>query len=319
MTTPVTMPLLGESVTEGTVTRWLKREGEHVAADEPLLEVSTDKVDTEIPAPVTGTLLQIKVSEDETVEIGVELAVIGAADGDVPGPDPAAPGSGPEVTSAAPPDPTGAVEAPAEPTVRPDVAGHPLGLRPSHGPHLTLLVRTLAADRGVDLDSISGSGAGGRIRKADVLAAARTRTAGEEPSQASLDSVPSAGSDVANPAIAAGDVVQPMSRLRRSIATGMLESLRNSAQLTTVIEIDVTRVSRNGSAVSPGGSGVKTPRASTPFIAVAAVAALREHPVLNASLRAADGGVGCDHHLPRRGPARRGGTHRARSAGSGSR
>src|SRR5829696_6467906 len=206
--TPVTMPALGESVTEGTVTRWLKAVGDEVSADEPLLEVSTDKVDTEIPSPVTGTLLEITVNEDETVDVGAQLAVIGSGAGG--GSAPAAPQQeapaqeAPKQQAPAEEQPQAAPEAkPAAPATAqpggdygasgaqpaasptsappPQVAPQaPAAQQPSGdggGAYVTPLVRRLAADKGVDLGSLSGTGVGGRIRKQDVLAAAEKSAA----------------------------------------------------------------------------------------------------------------------------------------------
>src|SRR5881394_1232177 len=160
MPVSVTMPRLGESVTEGTVTRWLKQEGERVEADEPLLEVSTDKVDTEIPSPAAGILSSITVAEDETVEVGAELAVI-AQEGEAGADSQQAPAV-PE-----PPQPEPAPAAPAAPS--------------GDSPYVTPLVRKLASEHDVDLASIKGTGVGGRIRKQDVLEAARAKQAPPPP------------------------------------------------------------------------------------------------------------------------------------------
>ena len=206
MSVSVTMPRLGESVTEGTVTRWLKNEGDHVDADEPLLEVSTDKVDTEVPSPASGTLTSIKVREDETVEIGVELAVIGddgagaapaeAAPAEQAAPPPPAPAEqaapaqqeqpAPAAEPAAPPQPAlqaqpvqaapAAQQAPAEEAGVADESGDEAGDEDDlAGTYVTPLVRKLASEHGVDLTAIAGTGVGGRIRKSDVLASLRTR------------------------------------------------------------------------------------------------------------------------------------------------
>src|SRR5436190_7726387 len=209
MTVSVTMPALGESVTEGTVTRWLKQVGEQVQADEPLLEVSTDKVDTEIPAPATGTLVEIKVNEDETVAVGADLAVIGgsgAAEAAPSRPEPApqaapkpaaeaeprrTPEPASQRTEAAPePAPQPRAESPA-PSAGPAPAEPPAGEDGSGGGYVTPLVRKLAAEHRVDLSRLHGTGVGGRIRKQDVLEEAeRQRAAATKPAPAASTSAP---------------------------------------------------------------------------------------------------------------------------------
>jgi len=282
MTFSVTMPALGESVTEGTVTRWLKAEGDHVAVDEPLLEVSTDKVDTEIPSPVAGTLQKIIVGVDQTVAVGAELAVI--ADGA------AAPVAAPVVT--APP----VVVAPpvvAAPVVVPPVVvtAPPVVVTPPAAPvtapvatdpdaYVTPIVRKLASELGVNLTSIQGSGVGGRIRKEDVQAAAKPSVTQSAP--AAQSSVQSSAPVAASPL--RGTTVT-MSRLRKVIAARMVESLQVSAQLTTVIEVDVTKIARlrdRAKASFEAREGVKL--TFLPFFAVAVCEALKVHPVLNSSV-----------------------------------
>jgi pyruvate dehydrogenase E2 component (dihydrolipoamide acetyltransferase) len=341
MPTSVTMPRLGESVTEGTVTRWLKAEGEHVDADEPLLEVSTDKVDTEVPSPASGTLLSIKVQEDETVEIGVELAVIGDAGDDAggaadsaaaaeatsapepeetaepeeaaePEPEPTpepepepepepkaetkrpapapAPTPAPTVSAApqaAPAPPPAAAPAAAAPAAPPAASSAPqsadggAGDDDVAGTYVTPLVRKLAAEHGIDLAGIEGTGVGGRIRKSDVLAAAERKA---EPAPAAAPAPASAPSAPAASAAQRGKV-EKMSRMRQVIATRMVESLQTSAQLTTVVEVDVTKIARLRDAAKKdfeAREGVKL--SFLPFFAVAAIEALKAHPVVNASV-----------------------------------
>jgi pyruvate dehydrogenase E2 component (dihydrolipoamide acetyltransferase) len=342
-TTPVTLPALGESVTEGTVTRWLKQPGDTVQVDEPLLEVSTDKVDTEIPSPVSGVLVEIKVSEDETVEVGAVLATVGA-EGSAPQqqapqqqapqqqapqqqaepetreepeaeaePEQAAttqearttaPGqgdtprsdreeSGTQETKVAESQAAQRQEAPT-PAPTPGQAPAPQGQaaartdgRPSSdgAAYVAPLVRKLAAEHDVDLSSITGSGVGGRIRKQDVLEAAKSKQAQPEPA---AQAAPSA------PAEAAPAPVQPsplrgktekMTRLRKVIATRMVESLQTSAQLTTVVEVDVTAIARLRQAKKDEFAqreGVKL--SFTPFFAKAVVDSLKGHPKLNAAI-----------------------------------
>jgi 2-oxoglutarate dehydrogenase E2 component (dihydrolipoamide succinyltransferase) len=321
--TPVTLPALGESVTEGTVTRWLKSVGDEVAVDEPLLEVSTDKVDTEIPSPVAGTLLEIKVNEDETVEVGAELAVIGAA-----GSEPAAPAQeappAQEAQAAPPqqesqqeqeqPEPEQQESAPAEETTpqtqqrapaeqpsAPEPAQPAPPAEPaapaqqqgesapsSDGGYVTPLVRKMAAEHGVDLSTVKGSGVGGRIRKQDVLAAAEARTPAAAPAAASggAPAAPAASAPAASttPSPLRGRT-EPLSRLRKVIATRMVESLHVSAQLTQVIEVDMTRVARLRESVKAdflAREGVKL--TYLPFFAKAAIDALKQHPKLNANI-----------------------------------
>ena len=316
--TAVTMPELGESVTEGTVTRWLKQVGDDVAVDEPLLEVSTDKVDTEIPSPVAGTLLEITAGEDETVDVGGQLAVIGDAS--------AAPSDGGEsVSSDGAPTKTPAQTPAQQEAPREEPAGEvpparsaPAAVQTSNGrvaqadeaergeadeagangsqgaPYVTPLVRKLAAEHGVDLSAISGSGVGGRIRKQDVLAAAEAAKPAAAP-PASAAPAPPAGPAAApatprqlpKPAAGgpeAGTTVK-MPRLRQLIAQRMTESLRVSAQLTTVQEVDVTRIAAlraRAKAEFERREGVKL--TFLPFFAKATVEALKAFPQVNASV-----------------------------------
>ncbi len=399
MSVSVSMPQLGESVTEGTVTRWLKREGEHVQADEPLLEVSTDKVDTEIPSPVSGILRGITVAEDETVAVGAELAVIDedgaagqqaaeAAPVSAPQPEPAAaytaPAASPEPTPPPPPtapaptpyaEPAAPAAAPyAEPAYTgPAYAEPPAayaepapGYQPRYetgngqatpaaapaaepgeateGPYVTPLVRKLAAEHGIDLASVPGTGVGGRIRKQDILdavaaqrgpaaAAAAAAPAASVPPLAAQATAPPAPAtappapaaapptppapqppaapspDFAPPASAAQPelkasqraavvpsrlrgTTERMSRARQVIAQRMVESLQTSAQLTTVVEADVTDIARlrdRARASFEAREGVKL--SFLPFFALATVEALKVHPKLNAVIDTASGQV----------------------------
>jgi len=423
MSVSVSMPQLGESVTEGTVTRWLKREGERVEADEPLLEVSTDKVDTEIPSPVSGVLRGITVAEDETVAVGAELAVIdeegaagaaASANGEAaapaqaaqpapsaepaepaqpappapaaspappapaaspgpavpPGPAPAADGGGyppspyqqpyqdqpvrdtpteafpppaappqppaaPAPPPAAAPGPTQAYEPPAPPASVPPESPAPAqpadGVGPQltpggEGPYVTPLVRKLAAEHGIDLGTVAGTGVGGRIRKQDVLDAARaTRGAGAQPESAPAASPPQAAppsppqaspppaapaapeapakalaaypapAAAPRPAIVPSSLrgrTEKLSRSRQVIAQRMVESLQTSAQLTTVVEADVTAIARlrdRAKGAFEAREGVKL--SFLPFFALATVEALKVHPALNAVIDTASNQV----------------------------
>jgi 2-oxoglutarate dehydrogenase E2 component (dihydrolipoamide succinyltransferase) len=399
MSVSVSMPQLGESVTEGTVTRWLKKEGERVEADEPLLEVSTDKVDTEIPSPAAGVLREIAVGEDETVEVGAQLAVIeegdGAGSGDgapssdggqgaqaagsaqeapaqeapaqaqqqapqapapaqepapqpggyggdtpdagtngaassappAPAPTPAPAWSQPQQQAPpAPPAPAQQPQAPAAPPAPQQAAAPQAPEAPAQpstggdGPYVTPLVRKLAAEHGVDLESVDGTGVGGRIRKQDVLDAARTRRDQEAAAQAqpTAPSAPAAAASApATPAAAAagqapaGGAAQPsapsrpaivpsalrgttqrLSRPRQVIAQRMVESLQTSAQLTTVVEADVTAIARLRTRAKQdfeAREGVKL--SFLPFFALAAIEALKVHPKLNAVIDTANNQV----------------------------
>ena len=393
MSVTVSMPQLGESVTEGTVTRWLKQAGEHVDADEPLLEVSTDKVDTEIPSPVSGILRGITVAEDETVAVGAELAVIdedgsaGAAAAapaaqeaaapppaaapaaaEEPAPEPYQPAASyePPAPSYQPPSyeqpgyeqPAPSYQPPAQPSVPPEPvtppepapaaaapapAAPPPAYQPAayppddydsgngqageagEAPYVTPLVRKLAAEHGIDLADVTGTGVGGRIRKQDVLeASARQRGApapaapaapqfapppappvaappgaappgAAQPAPAPAPSAPAAQQPRTRPAIVPSSLrgtTERMSRARQVIAQRMIESLQTSAQLTTVVEADVTAIARlrdRAKAAFEAREGVKL--SFLPFFALATVEALKEHPKLNAVIDTASGQV----------------------------
>jgi 2-oxoglutarate dehydrogenase E2 component (dihydrolipoamide succinyltransferase) len=276
--TVITMPALGESVSEGTVTRWLKNVGDSIAVDEALLEVSTDKVDTEIPSPVAGTLLEIDVAVDTTVPVGARLGLIGssspsaAAVSAAPTPPPA-----PAATSVAPQVPTPVLvpaPAPAIPVSQPQDA------------YVTPIVRKLANELGVNLASVRGTGIGGRIRKEDVESAVSKPVASAPVASAHVTtSSPSASRPAAPATSPLRGTTVTMSRLRKVIATRMVESLQVSAQLTTVIEVDVTKIARLRDRSKPtfeAREGVKL--SFLPFFAVAVCEALKQHPVLNSSV-----------------------------------
>ena len=291
--TEVTMPALGESVTEGTVSSWLKAVGDTVEADEPLLEVATDKVDTEVPSPASGVLLEIRVPEDETVEVGTVLAIIGdpSEAGSAPAPAAPAPQAAPEPPAPAP-APAAKAPAPAPAATAAPAAAAPVSSGAS-GSYVTPIVRKLAKDKGVDLSTVTGTGVGGRIRKQDVEAAAKAaeeaRAATAAPAPAAEASAPAAA---AKPASAKPEVdttlrgrTEKMSRLRQVIADRMIDSLQTSAQLTTVVEVDVTRVAalraraKNDFLAKNG-----TKLTFLPFFVQAATEALKAHPKINASI-----------------------------------
>ncbi|WP_329169802.1 2-oxoglutarate dehydrogenase, E2 component, dihydrolipoamide succinyltransferase [Streptomyces sp. NBC_01685] len=338
--TDVTLPALGESVTEGTVTRWLKEVGEEVAEDEPLLEVSTDKVDTEIPAPVAGVLLEIVVGEDETAEVGAKLAVIGApgaapaqaapapaaapaeaapapapaapaapapapAAPAAPAPSPAAPAA-PAQAAPAPAAPAPAAPAPAQaapapaapaPAAPAPAAAAPAPAAPAapsgdDGAYVTPLVRKLAAENGVDLGAVKGTGVGGRIRKQDVVAAAeaaKAAAAAPAPAAAAAPAAKAAPKLEASPL--RGQTVK-MTRMRKVIGDNMMKALHSQAQLTTVLEVDITKLMklRNQAKESfAAREGVKL--SPMPFFVKAAAQALKAHPVVNARINEDEGTI----------------------------
>ncbi|MPZ62535.1 MAG: 2-oxoglutarate dehydrogenase, E2 component, dihydrolipoamide succinyltransferase [Propionibacteriales bacterium] len=299
--TSVTLPALGESVTEGTVTRLLKQVGDSVEVDEPLLEVSTDKVDTEIPSPAAGTLLEIKVSEDETVEVGAELAVIGAASGTTsapaaapaaePPPAAQAPAAPTEATAPAAPPPQAApapAPSPAEAPPDPAAAAAQTSAGRDGGAYVTPLVRKLAAEHEVDLADLTGTGVGGRIRKQDVLDAAKAKQAAPAPVAAQP---PAAAAPPAEPSPLRGRT-EKLTRLRKVIATRMVESLQTSAQLSTVVEVDITEIARlrdRTKADFQRREGVKL--SYFPFFAKAVIDSLKAHPALNAAIDTEKGEV----------------------------
>jgi 2-oxoglutarate dehydrogenase E2 component (dihydrolipoamide succinyltransferase) len=276
--TVITMPALGESVSEGTVTRWLKNVGDSVAVDEALLEVSTDKVDTEIPSPVAGTLLAIDVAVDTTVAVGARLGLIGTAGGTVSAP--ATPPAAPVVAAPVTPPAAPVVAAPVTPPPAPVIAVAPVS-QPADA-YVTPLVRKLASELGVNLAQVKGTGIGGRIRREDVEALARPAA------PAAVTSVASTPSAAKPPVVAVSPLrgtTVTMSRLRKVIAARMVESLQVSAQLTTVVEVDVTKIARlrDRAKVSfESREGVKL--SFLPFFAVAVCEALKQHPVLNSSV-----------------------------------
>ncbi len=311
--TSVMMPALGESVTEGTVTRWLKQIGDTVDVDEPLLEVSTDKVDTEIPSPAAGTLLEIVVAQDQTAEVGAKLATIGDSGEDQAPATTAQPDQSTQPQSTQPE----ATESPRPERPIPSHADESGG-----APYVTPLVRKLAAEHGIDLSSVQGTGVGGRIRKQDVLAAVEApqpeepqpeEPQPEEPQPEAARSEPQP--EVAPPSPRAPQQATPaqpatttaelrgttekMSRMRSVIAKRMVESLQISAQLTTVVEADVTRLARLRDRAKRDFEAREGVRLSfLPFFAQATVEALKQHPKVNASINTEQGEItyhGAEH------------------------
>ncbi|MFD6292649.1 2-oxoglutarate dehydrogenase, E2 component, dihydrolipoamide succinyltransferase [Streptomyces sp. NPDC060205] len=328
--TDVVLPALGESVTEGTVTRWLKEVGESVEADEPLLEVSTDKVDTEIPAPTSGVLLEIVVGEDETAEVGAKLAVIGAP-GAAPAaaPAPAAPAPAPAAAAPAPAPAAPAAPAPAAPaapapqapsapapqqqtTPAPDPApaapvpapapaaapvtpaAAPAAPSGDDGAYVTPLVRKLAAENSVDLSTVKGTGVGGRIRKQDVIAAAEAaKAAAAAPAPAAAPAAPSAGKKA--PTLEAsplrGQTVK-MPRIRKVIGDNMVKALHEQAQLSSVVEVDITRLMKLRAQAKDSFAARESVKLSPmPFFVKAAAQALKAHPAVNARINVDEGTI----------------------------
>ncbi|GAA1999691.1 2-oxoglutarate dehydrogenase, E2 component, dihydrolipoamide succinyltransferase [Nakamurella flavida] len=329
--TAVTLPEMGESVTEGTVTRWLKKVGDQVAVDEPLLEVSTDKVDTEVPSPVAGTLLEISVAEDETVEVGAQLALIGDASAASPelAPKPAEPAAkAPEAEAPAPraeapapkaePKDTVPAEQPeeteppkqaeaepaksTEPSAPSAPAAPAAASTPSWQPpavestgaagYVTPVIRKFAAGLQVDLASVSGTGVGGRIRREDVQAAADAAAAAQAAPPAAPAPAEAAPAAAAKPSAAPspeaaaliGTTVK-LPRIRQSIAKNMLAGLHTAAQLTTVIEVDVTRVAAlraRSKAAFEAREGVKL--SFLPFFVKATLEAAKQFPIINSTI-----------------------------------
>ena len=314
--TEVIMPALGESVTEGTVTTWLKSVGDAVETDEPLVEVSTDKVDSEVPAPASGFLAEIRVPEDETVEVGTVLAVITAQAPSAAPSEPAAPAA-PAAAPTAPAqhEPVAASPAPQAPAPAAPVSpfptpaslaqtaetGHlaqsstPTPAQVSQTGYVTPIVRKLAREAGIELAEVAGTGIGGRIRREDVEAAIKARQAAQAP--APVAPAASAAPQTTT-AAASGDNVfsgreasplrgttEKMSRLRQTIARRMVESLATAAQLTTIIEVDVTKIA----ALRARAKDAFVQRENTkltflPFFVKAATEALRFHPKVNATI-----------------------------------
>ncbi|MER6204967.1 2-oxoglutarate dehydrogenase, E2 component, dihydrolipoamide succinyltransferase [Streptomyces sp. NPDC001073] len=326
--TDVVLPALGESVTEGTVTRWLKEVGEEVAEDEPLLEVSTDKVDTEIPSPVAGVLLEILVGEDETAEVGAKLAVVGAP-GAAPAaaPAPAAPAPAPAAAAPAPAPAPAAPEAPAAPPApaapaAPAPAPAPAAAAPAAAPaapapapaaaapvtpaapapaaaqpaddgaYVTPLVRKLASENGVDLSTVKGTGVGGRIRKQDVIAAAEAAKAAAAPAPAAAAPAAAAKKTPTLEASPLRGQTVKMPRIRKVIGDNMVKALHEQAQLSSVVEVDVTRLMRlRGQAKDSFAAREGVKLSPMPFFVKAAAQALKAHPAINARINVEDGTI----------------------------
>ena len=303
MSESVVLPALGESVTEGTVTRWLKNVGDTVAVDEPLVEVSTDKVDTEIPSPVAGVIEQILVQEDETVQVGAVLVIIGDGSGSTAAPSAPVAEPAAEIAVAAPAVEAPVVQAPpavaapvmAAPVVQAPVVQAPVVTAPivsapviaapavpaapvSDAGYVTPLVRKLAAESGIDLTQVAGTGVGGRIRKDDVLNASSVAPSVTPTSAPVAAFVPGEASPLRG-------TTEPMSRLRKVLAERAVASMVSTAQLTTVVEVDVTKIAQLRQKVQTAFVAKSGGKLNfMPFFALAAAEALRVHPKLNATI-----------------------------------
>jgi pyruvate dehydrogenase E2 component (dihydrolipoamide acetyltransferase) len=323
--TTVTMPQLGETVVEGTITKWLKKEGDHVDQDEPLFEISTDKVDTEVPSPAAGTLTKILVQEGQTVSVKTPIAEIDGASAagedragagatpdsarepaepatvGAPQPEPesgAGPGSAPPVAAPLPAAPA-APAAPAVPAAAAQI--------PDRGPGskiISPLVRRLAEENGVDLSEVIGTGTGGRITKNDVLAFAVSRETaepGDRPTAVPAAPAPAPGTTPPAPAPAAGpepqiapvpgvasggEEVVPMTVVRKAIAEHMTRSLQVSARAWNMVEVDMERIARIRSAAKEAFTAREGFNLTyMPFLARAVVDALLANPLVNSELR----------------------------------
>ncbi len=290
----VLLPQLGESVTEGTITRWLKKVGDSVSVDEAIVEISTDKVDTEIPSPAAGVITEIKVSQDEVAPVGAVLAVISTSSSSssaIPAaPQPVTPVVqtvvAPQTVSVPPVSPT--------PSASPFVAASTQnGAKDSY---TTPIIRQMAREKGIDLSKITGSGENGRIRKADLLSSTNSGSVvSTTPSPQIAVTPPAAAATVAPPAKSVAPTVeQPLqgrveqtTRLRRVIAERMVHSLHVSAQLTSVVEVDVTKISSLRNKVKESFAAREGVKLSfLPFFAKASVEALKEFPIVNATISA---------------------------------
>jgi pyruvate dehydrogenase E2 component (dihydrolipoamide acetyltransferase) len=292
----VVMPQMGVSVSEGTITRWLKQEGEQVEADEPLLEISTDKVDTEVPSPASGTLTQVLVKEGETVDVGTKLGQIGgsaAAEAAPAAPAPAAP-EAPEPATAETPAPT-----PLEPAAAPPAAEQPSG---NGKAFVSPVVARIAGEHGIDPSQVPGSGSGGRVTKKDILAfvesggAQEQEAAPAQPPQAEAAApqapppprapAPPAPVPVAAGETQPGETIEPMTAMRRGIAEHMRRSLDTSAHVTSAIEIDFSRIVSVRERLKKeyqAAYGVNPTYLA--FVAKASVETLRDYPYVNAEMR----------------------------------
>jgi len=283
----VVMPQMGVSVSEGTIVKWLKNEGEPVQADETLLEISTDKVDTEVPSPGTGIVQQILVQEGETVEVGTKLAVI-SPDGAVTPPPPVAepepepePAAEPEPVAEAEPEPAPAPAAPVPQPVATDVSGNGKTF-------VSPVVARIAAEHGVDVGTLRGTGRGGRVTKKDILAFVEAGGAAAAPvaPAPAAPAAPAAALPAAGPPQQGEEVFEPVGAMRKGIAEHMRRSLDTAAHVTSAIEVDMSKVVAIREKLKPdyqASYGVNPTYLA--FVARAAVDTLRDYPWINGELR----------------------------------
>jgi pyruvate dehydrogenase E2 component (dihydrolipoamide acetyltransferase) len=303
----VVMPQMGVSVSEGTITRWLKKEGEHVEADEPLLEISTDKVDTEVPSPASGVLSQILVQEGATVDVGTKLGQIGGSAGAAPAapePEPEAPATQEAAqeadapSSAETPQPVAAQPPPAQPPPAQPPATESNG---SGAAFISPVVARIAAEHNVDPNQVSGTGRGGRVTKKDILSFIEQGGAQQQPQQQAAPAAPAApapapaaapappkpaAAPVAPAQAQVGEQLEPVSAMRRGIADHMRKSLDTAAHVTSAIEVDMSRVVAARNVLKKeyqSGYGVNPTYLA--FIGRAAVQTLIHHPYVNGELR----------------------------------
>jgi 2-oxoglutarate dehydrogenase E2 component (dihydrolipoamide succinyltransferase) len=283
----VVMPQMGVSVSEGTVTKWLKSEGDPVAADEALLEISTDKVDTEVPSPGSGILKEILVAEGETVEVGAKLAVIVGEDGAEPieVPEPATAQAAAEANAASD------AETPAPAAVEPEAASEPDENGRGEGRFVSPVVARIAAEHNVDVSRVEGTGRGGRVTKKDILAFVEARPdepAPPAPAPAAAPAPPAPPAPAPAPAATAqeGETVEPVTAMRRGIAEHMRRSIDTSAHVTSAIEVDMSKVVAIREQLKreyQSSYGVNPTYLA--FVARAASETLRDYPWLNGELR----------------------------------
>jgi len=277
MPTDVVMPQMGESIFEGTITKWLKKPGDKVQRDEPLFEISTDKVDAEIPAPASGILQEIKVSEGNTVQVNTVVGVIGDGSG--------ASASVPAKPAVPAPAPTSAKkEAPAPPPAPAASAHHDEHDEEDSDVRSSPLVRKLAREHNVDLAKVSGTGTGGRVTKQDILDFVEHRTAVETRLVASPPPAAPSQASAPAPAVISGELV-PMSQMRKIIAQRMIESRRTSAHVHCMFEVDMTRIVNLRNKLKNGFEQRYGARLTfMPFFVRAAIIALQQYPIVNSSL-----------------------------------
>lgn len=285
METNVIMPQLGESIAEGTVTKWLKKVGDSIARDEPLFEVSTDKVDSEIPAPASGVITKILVDEGKTVSINSVVAIIDTeASATAPAAAPAAPAPQPPLSAEAAPvaRPAPPPSTPLPPPAPAPQSTTPVVERAAAPVRSSPLVRRIVREHSLDLASIPGTGEGGRVTKKDVLAALERGAAAPPPAAAPPSAAAAPAPVAAGPR---GERREPMSTMRKAIAEHMVMSKRVSPHVTTVFEVDMTAVARSRDALKEAFKQREGyPLTYMPYIAMAAVRALKRHPVVNSSV-----------------------------------